>query len=148
MVSLRRGFANDSRRSCADRHVDGRPGLTAGNQQVGATADRGQPSGPSAAASNCGHILLKYQYRENKRFILLDANTITRDLKTSRLLSPISRNAAIGATDDRCWPKPPGACHQERRHGFDGDSGMRKFGLALGLALGLAALVLALMSPP
>jgi hypothetical protein len=55
----------------------------------------------STAASNCGHILLKYRYQENKRFILLDANTTARDLKTSQLLSLISRNAAINATANR-----------------------------------------------
>jgi len=45
--------------------------------------------------------LLKYKYRENKRFILLDTNTTARDLKTSLLLSPISRNVPIGATANR-----------------------------------------------
>jgi len=45
--------------------------------------------------------LLKYKHQENKRFILLDASTTTRDLKTSQLLSLISRNAPIGATANR-----------------------------------------------
>jgi len=45
--------------------------------------------------------LLKYKDPENKRFILLDASTTARDLKTSQLLSPIGRNALIRAAANR-----------------------------------------------
>ncbi len=86
MVSLRLGFANDLRGSCATRRIDERATKPAGaTGYARPAADHGQPSRLSAAASNCGHILLKYRYQENKRFILLDANTTTCDLKTSQL---------------------------------------------------------------
>ena len=101
MVSPRLGFANDLRGHAPTAALMGGQDARRRNRQFWTTADRGQPSPLSAAASNCGHILLKYKDQENKRFILLDANTPARDLKTSQLLSPISRNGSIGATADR-----------------------------------------------